>query len=68
MVQAVLLFWEGDLGFVDRNFQDSGGGTCGIPQTGDGSEGQATDVRDLEKRGSGKGNQGSGNPDNWGIH
>ena len=50
-------FWGGYLNFVGRNVQESGGIERGIPQTGDGSEGQSAEGRDLDKHVRGKGTQ-----------
>ena len=60
--------WDGDLGFVGGNVQESRGGAHGFPQTVDGSEGHAVEGRDLEKRGSGEGNQGSRNSDTGDVN
>ena len=60
--------WGGDLVFVSGNVQEAGGGEHGFPQTGDGSEGQVVEGRDLEKRSSGKSNQVSGKTDTEDVH
>ena len=46
--------WGGDLGFVGRNVQESGGGARGVPLTGDSKDVQAAEGRYLEKLGSGE--------------
>ena len=56
------------MGVVSDNVQEAGGSARGIPQTGDGSEGQSVEGRDLEKQCSGEGYQGSRNPDTGGVH
>ena len=63
-----ITFWGGDLVFVDRNVLESGGISSGIPKTDDGAECKEVEGWDLDKLGSGKGAQGSGNPDNGGVH
>ena len=63
-----ITFWCGDLNVAGGDVQEAGGSARGLPQTGDGAEVQAAEGRDLEKCGSGKGNQGSGNPDTEGVH
>ena len=60
--------WGGDLGFVGRNFQEYGGGARGFNQTGDGSEGQAVEGRDLENCSSGEGTQVIWNSDTGDVH
>ena len=56
------------MGFVGGNVQEYVGGARGFPHTGDGSECQAAEVRYLDKSGSGKGTQGSGNLDTGNVH
>ena len=46
--------WGGELGLFVGNVPESVGIARGILQTYDGAEGKAAEVRDLEKRGSGK--------------
>ena len=58
-----IIIWGRDLSFVVGDVQESGGSARGISQTGNGKEPQASEGQDLEKRGSGKSTQGSGNPD-----
>ena len=53
----------GDLGFLGGNVPEAGESAHGITQTDDGAEGKVEKERDLEKQGSGKVAQGSGNPD-----
>ena len=38
--------WDGDMGFVGGNVQESGGGARGFPQTGDGSNFQEAEGRE----------------------
>ena len=57
-----------DLGFVDENFQEYGGGARGFPQTFYRSEGHVAEVRYLDKRGSVKGTQGSGKSYTGDLH
>ena len=56
-------FWGGDLDFVGGNVPESVGSACGIPQTYDKAEGKTSEGRDLDKQGSHKGVQVSGNLD-----
>ena len=60
--------WGGDLGFIGGNFQESGRGACGVPQTGDEKYGQVAGRRGLEKRGSRECTQRSGNIDTGEVH
>ena len=60
--------WGIYLSFVGGNVQEDGGGELGFPKTVGGLEGQATEGKELEKRGSGEGNQRSGNSDTGEIH
>ena len=53
--------WGGDLSFVGGNVQKSGGGARGFPYTGDRSEFQAEEGRDMEKRDRGKDTEVGGN-------
>ena len=60
--------WVGDMCFVGANVQEGEVVASGFPQTGDVSDVQAAEVRDLEKRGSGDCTQGSGNTDNGDVN
>ena len=68
VLQAVLLFGAETWILLGGGVQEAGGCTCGFSRTGDGSDGQAAEDRDLQKRGSGKGTQRSCNTDTRGVH
>ena len=63
-----ITLWGGDLGFVGGDVPESGGSARELPQTDGGVEGKAAEGRELEKRGSGEGVQGSGYPGTGGVH
>ena len=63
-----ITLWGGDLGFVRVDVPEIGWIARGLTEIDDGVEGKAAEGRDLEKRGSWKGDQGSGNPDAGGVN
>ena len=60
--------WGRDLGFIIGNVHLYGGCECGFPQTVEGAEDHESGRQDLEKRGIGKGSQGSGYSDTWDVY
>ena len=63
-----ITFWGRDLGFVDRDVPEGGGGAHGLIKKSDGAEGQEAEGQDLEKRNISQDNQRSSNPDTGDVN
>ena len=63
-----ITFWGVDLFFFGSDVPEAGWSARSLPQTDGRADGKTAEGRDLEKRGSGKSAQGSGNPDNRDVH